>query len=183
MLDEVARAVSASVGIAPCHDFGSVHLGKIGYTDCETRLSIESWQGAWYVRMEVVHSRGWSYRKTSVVKWPYSRRGPRDLAVVLEDLAVLACFPPSPPLPDSRGSLGRLVDRLIRRRNYGRYEFRSTLEVTPRVSVHAEINAYGNKPEISLFEKVESRGFILGQVPHDAISAISSALDAYQMDG
>ncbi|MBX3580510.1 MAG: hypothetical protein KF810_01250 [Rhizobiaceae bacterium] len=180
MLEEVARAASARAGIIPCHDFGSVHTGKIGYTDCEVRLSIETWQDAWYLRIMAIHSRGRSFRRTRVVKWAYSLEGPHDLAATIEEFELLAKFPPAVSLQDRRGPLGRMFDRLIRRRHYGRYDLKSPIDVQPPVDVSVEINAFGGGPDISFCARTRSQGFILAQMPHDAVGAILRVLKDYR---
>lgn len=127
-----------------------------------------------------IHSRGRNYRVTRVVKWAYSKEGPHDLAAVIEEFDFLAGFPPAVLLEDRRGPVGRIFDRLIRRRHYGRYDLKSPIDVQPSIDVSVEINAFSGGPEISFYARTRSQGFILAQMPHDVVGAMLLVLKDYR---
>jgi hypothetical protein len=179
MLDRLAEAARTGAGIVRIRDFGCTHAGTLGSSACAVSPGIEAWKGVYFLRVEVVLSRGSSFRKTSVVKWPYSRHDARDLDSVLADLGVMSQFPPGQKLVDRRGLLARAFDRAIRRKSYGIYTLRSPAAIDPAKTVTAEFCDFRGQAEVSIVERTSSRGFILAQMPHGAIASVRAAVSDY----
>lgn len=179
MLDRLAEMARAGAGIVRIRDFGCTHTGTLGCSDCAVSPGIEAWKAICFLRIEVVLSRGNRFRKTSVVKWPYSRHDARDLDSVLADLQVMSQFPPGRKLVDKRGLLARAFDRVVRRTSHGIYALRSPSAIDPAKTVTAEFCDVRGQAEVSIVERTSSRGFTMAQMPHDAIASVRAAVSAY----
>ncbi len=183
MLDRLAEVARAGAGIVRIRDFGCTYTGRLGYSDCAVSPGIEAWNGAYFLRIEVVLSRGKGFRQTSVVKWPYSRHDPHDLDAVLADLELMSQFPPRHGLVDRRGLLARVFDRVIRRRCHGVYTLRSPAAIDPAKTVTAEFCELWGQAEVSVVERTASRGSILALMPHAAVGSVRAAVSAYAREG
>ena len=58
MLESSVGELEKAEGIAQVEDFGSVHSGRLGYADCETRLALETWKNVYFVRGTVIQTKG-----------------------------------------------------------------------------------------------------------------------------
>lgn len=175
MLERIAGLTRAYVGIVERHDFGNVHYGRLGYVDCSVALAIETWQGAFYLRISVTHSRGPSFRRTRVVKWAYSDKGLLDLVLLIQDFERLA----SAPRKDQdakNGAPSGFLDRLIGRRRIATHEMQSPIEVEPRIRVQAQVDVIRGQEQLTILARSGAGESIIGQMPHAAVGPILGAL-------
>lgn len=179
MLDAAIDGLRRQAGIADVADLGVVHSSMVGHARCDVSVGIESVQGTFYLRIVCVHHRGTAFRRTRVVKWPYSRSEPRDLDAALHDLRVVRDGPSS-RFVDDRSGVGRLVDRLIGRHFLGTFRFGSAIRVKPAIEVTAGLSGAGADAVVALTEKTPGRGWLMAHVPHSAFAGICNALDGYR---
>lgn len=177
----IAESLRDHVGAKLITDFGVLHQGKLGHTDCALSAGLEKWQGSYYMLIGVVLSRGNSMRKTSILKWPYSNTSATDLAGVIKDLEVLQSQMASQPKLDTRGWFGRLVDRAFRMQLVGEYRFTSSInESGPSASfVDSVIYKVGQDTQVTLWEYRQKGVRILAQFPHAGVADILRALHGY----
>ena len=180
MLDSVRDALRNDAGIVETARFDTVHEGKAGRTDCRTSGSIESWSGMFYFAVEADLTKGPGFRRTRVMKWPYSRRDALDLDGVVSDLRNVARAPHGVALQDRRTGVGRFFDRLIGRNVKGTYAFASPIDNEPGFSVTATIEESGGQKLVLLTERAKGRGFIMSQIPQPAFAALADALEAFR---
>ena len=180
MLDTIAARMAKEAGIRPVADFGEVHAGKVGHTDCTVLAGLESWSGCEFMRITVVHTRGRTSRRTRVIKWPYAKGDPRALGPVLRDLDTFLDAPKTGILTDDRGAVGCFFDRLTRTDYLGRYDFISPIDEPYENSVDGTVVRFSDQTEATLTARRPGRGFIFGQMPLAAIGEVAKALRAYQ---
>ena len=179
MLETIVGQLEKAEGIVPVEDFGAVHSGRLGYTDCETLLGLETWKGVCFVRVTVVQTKGHGMKKTRVIKWPYSKGSPKALGAVVEDLETFVNGPTNGCLHDDRTVFGRFLDGLTRTDHLGRYEFRSPIGEPFEIKVTGQIVRYGGNIEATLTERRPGHGFILAQMPLAAVDRIAATLREY----
>lgn len=179
MLEHVAARLEKSAGIRPVADFGAVHEGKVGYTDCAVLAGLETWRDAHFVRITVRHSRGRGFTKTRVIKWPYATDDPAALGAVIADLEAFANGPQNGLLRDDRTGFGRFFDALTRTEHLGRYDFASPIDDGDTHEVYGQIARYGDQTEATLTSRRPGRGFIFGQMPLAAVTGIAEAYRRY----
>jgi len=180
MLEAIAGKMKQAAGIVPGADFGTIHSGLLGYTDCETSLGLERWKGVWFVRFTVRHTRGRGMRKTRVVKWPYAKDDPKALDAVIADLETFADGPSNGCLYDDRTAFGKFFDRLTRMDVLGRYNFRSPIAEPHEIRVKGNIVRYGGQTiQASLTERRPGYGFTLAQMPLAAVERSVEVLRGY----
>lgn len=183
MLDPLANRLRRRAGISDVADLGTVfrEAGRAGTT--EILMGIEEWQGLYFVCITCRLSRGTSFCRTRVIKWPFSRNSARDLAGVLRDFDALADPETSGLLSDDRSALGRLLDRLICRQVLGFWNFLSPVENPGGIAVRAEVYREGEELRLTLLEQRPGRGSILAHMPHAALSSIRAALETFGRAG
>ncbi|MCK5746108.1 MAG: hypothetical protein KAH44_07820, partial [Oricola sp.] len=153
MLESIVGQLEKAEGIAQVEDFGSVHSGRLGYADCETRLALETWKNVYFVRVTVIQTKGRGMKKTRVVKWPYSKDSPKALGAVVEDLDTFVNGLTNGCLHDNRTAFGRFFDALTRTDHLGRYEFLSPIGEPFEIKVTGQIVRYGEHIEATLTER------------------------------
>lgn len=179
MLETVAGTLRGMAGIRTLKDFGTLHEGRIGFTDSATALRIETWRQDHYVAVTAILSRGRSYRRTSTVKWPYGDGDPRALAAVVEDFATIAAAPANGALREGRTAVGRFVDRLWGRGYLGEYFMRSPVPPGGDPRIRAVLERWRGETSVMLSDLEPHRPPIYAQVPQPAFPAMIAALEAF----
>lgn len=172
MLEAVFDGLRTAAGVDTVADLGAVYRENLGHNDCSIAAGVEYWREAYYFRLAVTHSRGRSFRKTRVIKWPYSTHAACDIEGVLADLEAVENAKTAGTLIDRRGGLGRFFDNLTGRAYYGGYEFSSVIGHETPVEVSAEIAESGDLTLVTLTERRKGSGFTLAHVPHQAFAAV-----------
>lgn len=179
MLEPAVRDLKSAVGIEEIADLGIVHSGPVGVQTCDVSMRIERWQGMFHICIDSVLSDGPAFRRTRVVKWPYSGRDRRDLAKVLVDLHVVRAGPRPGVFVDDRTAAGKWLDTLTRRVVHGTYTFRSPLDTDLKIGVTAEIVDVGGGRTVTLTESVPRKGHVAAHVPHAAFPGLCAAIERY----
>ena len=181
MLEAVMRDLrtGAGTGSEVVADLGVVHTGRVGLQQCAVSVRIEHASGLFHLCVETELSDGPGFRRTRVVRWPYSRRDRRDLARVLVDLHVVRAGPRRHVFVDDRGPAARLLDGLTRRVVHGTYRFRSPVAGDPQRPVEAELVDVGAARTVTLAESTARGGRIAAHLPHAAFAGICAAVERY----
>jgi len=179
MLEAAMRDLRAGAGLGTVADLGVVHTGRVGLQQCAVSVRIEQGDGLFHLCIVTELSDGPGFRRTRVVRWPYSRRDRRDLARALVDLHVVRAGPREHVFVDDRGRAARLLDGLTRRVVHGTYRFRSPVEGDARSMVEAELVDLGSTRTVTLTETTARGGRIAAHVPHAAFAGMCAAVERY----
>lgn len=179
MLGTVMRDVRSGEGIEDIADLGTVHCGPLGSQLCEVSLRIERRQDLYHLCIGTALSDGPAFRRTRVVKWPYSRRDRRDLTGALVDFHVVKAGPRPGVFVDDRTSAGKLLDSLTRRVVHGAYRFRSPMEAGPGIVIHAEIVDVCGHRTVTLAESTPRKGRVEAHLPHAAFAGLCAGIERY----
>jgi len=181
-VESMVERMREAAGIESMADLGVVHRGRMGHADCEVSLGIETWQGAYFLRITVAHRKGRGLSNTRLLKWAFSRTSPHDLQRVLRDFQQLGeCGTAGRPMRDSRGWFARGFESLFGIRHLGEYEFTSLIAGAEdqAKTVKAVVVRFRKQIEVTLTESSPPRGAVFAQFPHAAVADIHAALAKY----
>ena len=176
MWTQVAASLKDHAGIVVLKDLGCVYSGRYAKYDCTVSVSIETWEGAYYVCLMIDHRHGRTFRRIRGIKWPFSRSCAEDLSGVIADLEQLVRARDGLGLNDARGRFARGFDRLTRRDYLGGLSFRSVIATAPEIRISADVERSGGQTIVSLWQHTPGMSSIFAHIPHEALAAIAGAL-------
>lgn len=177
---EFASSIKTAIGVEELVDMGAIYNGKYGANDCTMRSRIETYQGMFYICIDVDLSSGASFKNVKVVKWAYSESAAQDLDAPLHDLQSVLSAARNNELEDPRSFVGRCFDKITGRKYLGEYVFQSPLKEARQCRIKAIVVDSNGGPAVTLVEKCKHSDGIYATMPLEALASVVGAWQAWR---